>query len=214
VNVDRLRIQDRQAEEERICMRRLPKGAPVGGSVCQRGMRGDRQAGEERICMRRLPKGAPVGGRVCQRGVRCKRCKRCKGIAVRGVSQSAEIRGRVRAEIPGRLCSSASRRRGEPGLQSAGRDRRCSKERGWDHGISEQGDARRRERGMHNHAAEERCKMRSLPTSAPVRGTVCRRRVRGKVGAVCLGVDSPHFFVFRRPSRSPLGAPGTGHGAR
>ena len=30
---------DRQAEEERICMRRLPNGAPVGGRVCQRGVR-------------------------------------------------------------------------------------------------------------------------------------------------------------------------------
>jgi hypothetical protein len=78
--------------------------------------------------MRRLLKGAPGGGRVCQRGVRC---KRCKGGSVPGVSQSAEVRGRVRAETPGRLCSSASRRRGEPGLQRAGGDRRCSKERGW-----------------------------------------------------------------------------------
>ena len=26
-------------EEDRICMRRLPKGAPVGGRVCQRGVR-------------------------------------------------------------------------------------------------------------------------------------------------------------------------------
>ena len=42
--------------------------------------------------MRRLPKGAPVGGRVCER------CVRCKGGAVPGVSQSAEVRGRVRAE--------------------------------------------------------------------------------------------------------------------
>jgi hypothetical protein len=100
--------------------------------VCQRGMRSDRQAEEERSKMRRLPKGAPVGGRVCQRGVRF---KRCKGEAVLGVSQSAEVRGRVRAETPGRLCSSTSRRRGEPGLQRAGGDRRCSKERGWDHGI-------------------------------------------------------------------------------
>ena len=90
MNVDRLRIQDRQAEEERICMRRLPKGAPVGGRVCQRGVR----------------------------------CKRCKGITVRGVSQSAEVRGRVRAEKSGRLCSSASRRRGERGVQRAGGDRR------------------------------------------------------------------------------------------
>ena len=122
--------------------------------------------------MRRLPKGAPVGGRVCQRGVRF---KRCKGEAVLGVSQSAEVRGRVRAETPGRLCSSASRRRGEPGLQRAGGDRRYSKERGWDHGISKQGDAKRRERGVHNRAAEERYKMRSLPTSALVRRTVCRR---------------------------------------
>ena len=31
VNVDMLRIQDRHAEEDRICMRRLPNGAPVGG---------------------------------------------------------------------------------------------------------------------------------------------------------------------------------------
>ena len=95
--------------------------------MCQRGMRSDRQAEEERICMRRLPKGAPVGGRVCQRGVRC---KRCKGGAVPVVSQSAEVRGRVRAEKSGRLCSSASRRRGKPGLQRARGDRRCSKEWG------------------------------------------------------------------------------------
>ena len=39
MNVDRLRIQDRHAEEERICMRRLPKGAPVGGRVCERCVR-------------------------------------------------------------------------------------------------------------------------------------------------------------------------------
>jgi hypothetical protein len=31
VNVDRLRVQDRLAEEQRSKMRRLPKGAPVGG---------------------------------------------------------------------------------------------------------------------------------------------------------------------------------------
>jgi hypothetical protein len=126
VNVDRLRIQDRHAEEQRRKMCRLPKCAPVGGRLCQRGMRGDRQAEEERICMRRLLTFAPVGGRVCQRGVRC---KRCKGGAVPGVSQSAEVRGRVRAEKSGRLCSSASRRRGERGVQRAGGDRRCSKER-------------------------------------------------------------------------------------
>jgi hypothetical protein len=87
VNVDRLRIQDRHAEEERICMRRLPNGAPVGGRVCQRG--------------------------VC--------CKHCKGIAVRGV-------------------------------------------------FAERGGASAR---RHPCSA-----------SAPVRGTVCRRRVRGKVRAV------------------------------
>ena len=39
---------------------------------------------------------------MCQRGVRC---KRCKDGAVPGVSQSAEVRGRVRAETPGRLCA-------------------------------------------------------------------------------------------------------------
>jgi hypothetical protein len=129
--------------------------------VCQRGMRRDRQAEEERICMRRLPKGATVGGRACQR---CVPGKRCKGGAVPGVSQTAENRGRVRAKTSGRLCSSASRRRGE--RQRAGEDRRCrcSKERDWDHGISEQGDAKRCEREMHNRAAEKRCKMRSLPS--------------------------------------------------
>ena len=39
---------------------------------------------------------------MCQRGVRC---KRCKDGAVPGVSQSAEVRGRVRAEKTGRLCA-------------------------------------------------------------------------------------------------------------
>jgi hypothetical protein len=133
---------------------------------------------KKRSKMRRLLKGAPVGGRLCER------CVRCKGGAVAGVSQRAHVRGRVRAETPGRLCSSASGRRGEPGLQRAGGDRRCSKERGWDQVISEQGDAKRRERGEHNRAAEERCKIRRLPTSAHVRGTVYRRRVRGKITAV------------------------------
>ena len=55
--------------------------------------------------MRRLPKGAPVRGRVCER------CVRCKGGAVPGVLDSLEVRGRVRKETPGRLCSSASMRR-------------------------------------------------------------------------------------------------------
>ena len=34
-------------------------------------------------------------------------------------------------------------------MQRAGGDRPCSKERGWDHGISEQGHAKRRERVGH-----------------------------------------------------------------
>ena len=118
-----------------------------------------------------------------QRGVRC---KHCKGSVIPDVSQSAEASGRVRAETPGRLCSSASRRRGEGGVQRAGGDRRCSKERGWVDSISEQGDGTRtrRERGVHNRAAEERYSMRRLPTGAPVRGTVCTRCVRGKDCAV------------------------------
>jgi hypothetical protein len=96
-------------------MHRLRKSAPVGGRVCKRCVRC--KAEEERRCMRRLPKGAPVGGRVCER------CVRCKGGAEPGVSQSPEVRGRVQEERTGRLCSSASRRQGERGVQRARGDR-------------------------------------------------------------------------------------------
>jgi hypothetical protein len=101
----------------------------------------DGHAEEVRICMCRLPKGTSVGGSVCQRGVRC---KRCKGIAVRGMSQSAEVRGRVRADTrqtlqqrkqAPRRARSAEGWRGQTVQQGAGmgswhlRTRRCKKTR-------------------------------------------------------------------------------------
>jgi hypothetical protein len=113
----------------------------------------------------------------------CERCVRCKGGAVPGVSQSPEVRGRVREETHGRLCSSASRCQGERGVQRARGDRQCSKERGWVDGIF--------------HTFTARLLYRSSSFTAPTLPRVSRRRGRNTPPVPSRHPSSP-ICVLRR----------------
>ena len=113
----------------------------------------------------------------------CERCVRCKGGAVPGVSQSPEVRGRVREETHGRLCSSASRCQGERGVQRARGDRQCSKERGWVDGIF--------------HTFTARLLYRSSSFTAPTLPRVSRRRGRNTPPVPSRHPSSPIYAWLR-----------------